>query len=516
MAIAALPIHERQLKERERIVESKLGKYLKDGEIREQFQELERYPIKKVREAQNSSINQYDYAALGKMLEQQRDYIQFAEDTGSLSQLGQMPTVALGTTTAVYGASPLMAFCSVQPMDEEVGLVYYQSTVAQNTRGNVTKNDKLLDSLALPDSFPNGFASNRVIGEQLVNTTNPGQTLSNLQLGNGKEYMGPIRLQTMDVYGSALFGSDQVVFPTMKVDQDSFTFSGGQVVNDTLYSVAGAVDFETGRVTSLKFGPTAPSLVTLFTDYEVLAEAGQDLPSVQTILTTKSIRARLFALKSTMGVPQAFQLEKRLGISGSDLLAKNLTMCVINEQVNIALALLNANIPTISTTNPITWERKPPSSNTSTFEHQMTLEYAMSDASERLLQQAGRGAVNVWICGRRASTILSNTPGFVKLYNENTQGPHIFGTFKGAVVVRVPYDALLDPLKMIGICKGDNPFDSALVYSPYMPMVMTGLLPNGLNPLLNQRGVAVWAGLDTLVENLITCMFITQASDFAY
>ena len=36
-----------------------------------------------------------------------------------------------------------------------------------------------------------------------------------------------------------------------------------------------------------------------------------------------------------------------------------------------------------------------------------------------------------------------------------------------------------------------SPFEASLVYAPFMPLVITDTLPNGVNPLKGQRAAAV-------------------------
>lgn len=114
--------------------------------------------------------------------------------------------------------------------------------------------------------------------------------------------------------------------------------------------------------------------------------------------------------------------------------------------------------------------------------------------------------ISTMIAGRDAAAIIGTLPGFVKLSDGSTMGPHIYGTLDGATVVRVPYDAVLGTNKVLLMYKGTSPFEAPAVYSPYMPLVVTTALPTGANPLLNQKAAAVWAAVECLVPNFITTL----------
>ena len=57
-----------------------------------------------------------------------------------------------------------------------------------------------------------------------------------------------------------------------------------------------------------------------------------------------------------------------------------------------------------------------------------------------------------------------------------------------------------------------TPFEAPVVYAPYMPLVVTTALPNGINPLLNQKAAAVWAAIESLIPNFVTQLIMTDDS----
>src|ERR1019366_7113690 len=107
---------------------------------------------------------------------------------------------------------------------------------------------------------------------------------------------------------------------------------------------------------------------------------------------------------------------------------------------NTAISMLVNNVPGGSTN---TWERTAPTGGGSYFEHKLTLLDAMADTAALMVKAAGRGTVNCWVVGRVAAAILSTLPGFTKVFDDNSFGPHIYGSINGMVVVRVPFSSVL-------------------------------------------------------------------------
>lgn len=87
----------------------------------------------------------------------------------------------------------------------------------------------------------------------------------------------------------------------------------------------------------------------------------------------------------------------------------------------------------------------------------------MATAEGVMLTNAGRGMMSVIIAGVNVCAIVSTLPGFVKISDGNTIGPHIYGTLDGVVIVRIPSAATLNADIMLGLYKGLSPFESGLV-----------------------------------------------------
>lgn len=151
-----------------------------------------------------------------------------------------------------------------------------------------------------------------------------------------------------------------------------------------------------------------------------------------------------------------------------------------------------------------TFTKATPSTAISYFEHKMTYIDKVADAENEMLSHAGRGKISVLIVGRSHAAVLRGLPGFTLVSDGNTLGAHVFGTYEGITIIRVPETTLMPANNGVGIWKGLSPFEAAAVYAPFMPLVVTGVLPEAPNPFVSMRGAGVWAGVDTLVPSFAT------------
>lgn len=429
-------------------------------------------------------ITPYDIYALGKMLESWDIYKQLCEEDGTLSQLGKIPDVAFDVITVAYGTSPIGVCASVQPIDEERGSVYYKKVVAQTTRGGVTAGDSLYDALGATDGVPAGYTSDRVTEteDSVDGTTDYNITLSGVP-------MRPFQVNVTAPDGSG----GQVTA------QDN---GEGLLIG---YDCQGTINYQTGAlVLNLANNPGAET-GGIIVEYSQDFEAAADLPKIIMKLATKSVNARVHALKDTIGLEQSYALRRRFGMIAEDEVATDLISAINSELMNTLV--MRANGAAIGNVN---FDKTAPS-GVSYFEHKQSFKDKLAEAESNILAAAGRGTISVAIAGRSVCTIIGTLPGFTKISDGTTIGPHIYGTLDGTTIVRIPSTNVLDANTMLGLYKGGSPFEAGLVYAPYMPLVVTSALPTGANPLVNQKAAAVWAAVEALVPQFVTKLTVTAS-----
>lgn len=481
-----------------------------DKRYRTQMQDLAKSPLAKAR-----GLEEMDVYGLGRMLATwERDYRNIREAAnGSVANLGALPKVALDLLTAAYGTAPIAAVASVQPIPDMVGLVYFMNAVAQHNRGNVNAGDKFFSVAEPPEVYPDGYASDTVETVNYINASNGAQTYTAVDVGGSDDFSVHFDPQRCEISGSAIFnaGADTVNFATMIVNPDNGHFADAQVVNSTLYSVNGTVDFEAGTVTQ-QFSADPSGQTTFTIRYAVLHEEQTSIASQILTLDHKIVRAQWFALRGTYGFMENYTMNKRFGKNAESIMTKNLMTGVNNEIMNKILKKILAGVPV---GNLVTWGRQP-QTGVSYRDHKLSLEDALADANRMLLDSAGRGEVNVWIAGSKAATIISRLEGFKLLYTDNNFGPHIYGTFDGKTIVRVPDNAQLDAKTVIGVSRSPDGFEAPVVWAPYAPLTTTAFMPTGPNPFQQQQGAAACGAVETMLPNLSTKLVVDDTGfDYA-
>lgn len=424
------------------------------------------------------SIGAYDYYALGKQLEAFEDYRNICEEDGTLAQLGRIPDVAFDVLTVAYGASPISVMASVQPIEEEKGIVYYKNVVATSTRGNIQAGSTLFAPIGGEVNTPIGYASDTttlVVAQTADATTEYNFTVGSVPLRPYKQIVQIGEMTARDDGNGHLIG----------------------------YGVQGTINYVTGAGTLKFFDQPAVGVDIVFNACQDM-EASKELPSLVLKMATKTVEARTFVLRDTIGLEQSYALRRRFGLVAEDEVAADLIASINSEIVGTTVMKLRAgaqgNVP---------WSKNPPNA-VAYIDHKMTLKDALSNAEANILANSGRGTISVLIAGRDAAATIATLPGFTKIADGTQIGPHIFGTLDGTTVVRIPNNAVLPTNEILCIYNSGSPFESAVVYAPYMPLVVTTALPTGANPLLNQKAAAVWAAVDLLVPQFVTKITITQ------
>ena len=367
---------------------------------------------------------------------------------------------------------------SVQPVEEEQGTIYYKDVVAQTTRGGVTAGDVMTTPNEMDPNIYDGYSGD--VATQILDTTAAGTLTYSGTVANA-----PIRKERVKVTIAGL--------GLTAVDNGE-----GQLIG---YDLQGTIDYTTGAITvEFRNDPGAGQDIVVETAQDF--EAAPDIPKIIYQMKSKSIMSRVWALKSTVGLEQSYALKRRFGLIAEDEIASDIVSAVNSEMFNTAIKMMNAKA-----VGNTTFSRAVPSA-VAESDHRQSLLYRITEAESVLLGNAGRGTINVMVAGLDACNYLASIPGFTKIADGTDVGPHIYGSFNGITVIRVHNQLILDKDTILCVYKGTRPFDTALVWAPYMPLVVTTALPTGANPLTNQKAAAVWGGLEVLVGNFITKLTI--------
>ena len=440
------------------------------------------YEKKSVKSQIEGKIREEDVYALGKQLEQTEGYIKFVEANGSKGDLGVLPNIALDVVVASAAQSPIPLMASIQPIEEEKGTIYYKAVEAGSTRGNVNKGDILQDSINGRKKVESGFAGEHIIGE--VEATGDGTATT----FNFTVKYAPILKRTLTVY---------VAGTNVKLVDDgqgNLIGIGGQ----------GTVNYETGSVT-VSFTNAPAKDAEIVADYDSNFEAMTEIPTVRTTFESLSVQARVYALRTEIGLFKSYSMSKRFGMNVEEVLAQDLTQELTTE--------VSANVVSTAYLNAVGethWDKKTPSGISYT-EHKLTFFDAIANAESEILKNAGRlNGAPVLIVGNKVAAIIRTLPGFKPAPNVNAVlGTHFYGTLEGKVVIR---SIVLPENEALLVAKGSTMFDAGLVYAPYLPLFVTDTY-HGMdhNPLNGQKAVALEAAIAAPVKTLITKLVVDNA-----
>jgi hypothetical protein len=429
------------------------------------------------------NLQEHHFIQLGKQLDQWNTYKQIMEANGSLNTLGELPKIALDVITAVMSNSVLPVIASTQAIEEQKQLVYFKNLYAEDTKGNRTAGQKIVDPRT-GNVTGSGYASNKIPAEQIVTTVN-------LQVAySGTLAAVPVYRESLKLTfsgSSSIFAED--VGPRGS-DPNIGTLLGA--------GLSGTINYTTGAY-SITFAANPGAGAFVYAEYQQNLELATDIPRVSTFMDSVMVESKAYALKAVYGMFEQFVMKKRFG-DGSAL--HDLSMELVNE-INAEVAgdvISQYSAQAVGTT---TFSLTLPS-GVSEKEHRESYAFRMADAEAVMLGNAGRGTIKVMIVGREHAALVRGLSGFNLLSDGGSLGSHIFGTYKGITYVRVPETALLAAKNGIALYTGASPFESAGVYCPFMPITMSEEKSHGLNPLQSQKVAAHLAATKVVVPQYAT------------
>jgi hypothetical protein len=428
-------------------------------------------------------VNEFHIVQLGKQLDAFSMYSKICEANGTLNNLGTLPRIAFDVITATMGQSIIPMIASVQAIQSQKGIVHFKNVAAFETAGNLSAGESIVDPRT-GTKTPSGYSSN-IVENAVVGTGDGTETSFSATLDPK-----PSRSQFLSV----------AVDGQASIKAEDMGPKGGDKSIGQIYGqgVHGTVNYKTGII-DLEFAVAPLAGNDILVSYQQNLEDAEDIRKIESYWDSQEIEARVYALKATIGMLQAFTLQKEYGESAMDELSKDLVRAV-NMEIGGDLIRKLRNEAVGSTTFS-----KTPLTGTSLFEHKMTYVNSIYDADSTMIGNAGRGKISVVVAGREHCALVASLPGFQSLSDGRTLGAHVFGKYNDIVYIRVPEDNLIGGAgKGIGLFKGDNPFEAACVYSPFMPLALTSDLPELRNPLVSQKAAATMAGVNVLVPQYAT------------
>ena len=225
-----------------------------------------------------------------------------------MDELGDYLKVGLGLAAIQYVALPATFLASVQPINDEVGLVYYRELVATATRGDITQGDIIGSQQGKLSHDLDGY-----YGEHLVKATAvaAGTGTYNIALS------APVRDQTakitVEITGGANAGSYR------GLDDGEGFIIGNWPTGAGLDT--GTINYETGAAV-VNVDDTGATAGTITIEYHQNLAQANEIPGFQYRLQSRTIRVNYFILENQYSTLADYNVRRRFGRALSDDVAR--------------------------------------------------------------------------------------------------------------------------------------------------------------------------------------------------
>lgn len=460
------------------IVEQRCEQYLKT--YRDQ---IELFESRGMHSRIGESATPFMVYSLGRQLELYEQYCQFVESRGSVADLGVVPSVALDVITATNISSIVPMLASVQPMDEERGIVYYKQVTAETTDGGFNKGDVIYDTIDGRNiKYSGDFGAARK-GMSPLSRTADGVKEYSISIGQ------PVRPSSLAVAVT--------VDGVNLVAEDN---GRGLLMGNGIY---GGVNYDNGNI-ELTFAVAPTSEADIFVGHDINVELQDRLPQIQAGLQSTDIQAEVFALQSEIGLLQEFSFSKRFGRAADEETARDLT----NEMVRVLNTRAIQRLDRVARGNT-TWYNNAPK-GVARVDHKDSFNDVLADAEATLNLNSGRGSINRLVAGSSAASILSSLAGFTKVEGGVNHQVGLYGYLNGIPVVRAT--KVMKDNEILAIYRGAGYFEAPLVYAPYMPLFVSNTIQSATNPMRNTKMAAIWAGMKPVIESFVTRITVDMVS----
>lgn len=441
--------------------------------------QLEAFESNSILAKVNESLSSLDVITMGRQLDQYSGYQNFVnENFTGLSSLGAIPRVALDVITASVGNSILPLISSIQPIQEEHGIVYYKQMRASQAAGGYSKGQTIRDPLSRDTLGDGTLGANRV---QVVVGTGDDTT---------KDFSGS--LSTEKIRPNTLLINVQQV-------GDGRDDGNGKILG---FGFSGTVDYQAGTI-EIKTADALPKDAKIQVIVDLDVDRLSSLPKIEAGLITKDIRAQIWAIAADIGTFANYAFTNRFGSQAEDEVAQDLANEITNT-LNTQAVMMIAKM----STGDITEWNKNPLSGTSYAEHKLTFVDQFAQAESVMHKNAGVGTAGRLVAGRTACATMRGLPEFRPATTQATTSIGLYGYYDNIPVIRATGVVEDDKIFLLG--NPDGYFNSPLAYSPFMPLVVTDTIQSPDNPFRGTKAAGVWAGLTGINNNLVAEMDIVH------
>lgn len=420
-----------------------------------------------------------DAWAIGKYTQTLETYAPFmgkvneAGDTTTVGDLGAPIAANLGLAAAQYATSIIPFLGTIQPTDQEIAIIYYKRAIASVSRGGVNAGDEIQSRFGKVNENLDDYTSD--VQSKTVTITAPATVTYTIALGAN------IKKGSLNI---------NVAGKITAIDNGEGKIFGGYIDPD-----GSSIDYSTGALVLKITDPAAAGLAAndnidvVFTELLLGADV---IPGFKYELTPESIPVRYWPLQVTYDSISDFVTKRRFGTAISEMATKDL-IYQINKAVsfNAVKQLRSAAIKNdVTLGGSTTWSVTPPA-GTSLVEHRRTFEDIYDLAISNMERITGMGGISAVLTGSEGRKIYK-TLGIET--RSSKPGVYVIGFQDGIPVIYVPTE-MMPKNEVILIYKGQDWFETPLVYAPFLPVLSVSSQGRDHNVFQKNQGIATGAGL---------------------
>lgn len=380
--------------------------------------------------------------ALAVTLENTDQRLKLIESTNP-SAIGQYKRYALDIVNAVVPNLIAYDLCSVQPIDNRVGMINYILYEYGRAKGQAQEGQMFASSLNMGQSDPN-YTANSIDLEVLAESGQATIT-TNVQW-------------TPVVPGSFFVTAEGGT----KVGQDD---GNGNITGTGITS--GTINYATGEVT-VTFDAAPSDEPSASYRYNNEDAPIKNVPEVNLRISSLPVIAQSRKMKAVYAFDAAYELEKEYGQNIDTLLATEVAGEISHE---IDMELANDMYKMAGAGVDLTWSKTQPV-GVNNIDHYDSFYTKLIEGANVVFGATRKVQPNFMICGLGVSSVVQVMRNFTPS-NAIAIGPHFIGTL-GALRVYVSPDFGANDF-VLGY-KGTSFMDAGMFYCPYMPIVSTDLL----------------------------------------
>lgn len=436
---------------------------------------------------------------LAQCLENTQQAINMTEATDAGATDG-FKRFALDIVTAVVPNLVANDLVSVQPIDNEVGVINYIRYLYGNTKGKATKGDEFASGILYTGS-DFYYSSQEVVGEGL--TVTPGEaaagtitgTLAWKSIIQGSVKI-PIQYKTTGE-STIAYVVDSAKDGTLKVVD-----AQGKAVDKVIDS--STIDYTSGAISiRMATGATLEANSTTLANYSYNNKSIGDgaigtnaltVPEIDIKIETMPVICQSRKLKALYAFDSAFKLTKEYGTDINALLNSQIASEIAHEIDGEIMADLYTGAGLVNEG----WSATRPD-GISLRDHYQSFNKTLIAGSNKIFGATKRAVATFVIVGLDVATVLESMDNFVPSGTTNVIGPHVAGTIGNMVVVKNPYFGAKQ--YVLGY-KGMSLFDAGYFYCPYMPVTTTQLVM--LDDFVGRRAWAT-SYAKKMVQPLLYC-----------